>query len=91
MTKKELYELGFENAITQLQEEGHNITNIDTLKDFAKNQIEEDNLFLAIHILECICEGDFANYFDYDYSMGALENATPINNIEDLEQYCEEE
>lgn len=90
MTKKELYELDFDEAIEKLQEENTNITTYETLKDFAIDNISYDNLFLAMHILEALNETQ-AEYYNYDYSMGTLETPTPIETLEDLEDFCEEE
>lgn len=88
MRKRELKKLTFEEAIEKLQEENNCITTIDVLKEFAIDNINNDNLFLAIHILQALQENE-AEYYSYDYSMGTLETPTPIENLEDLEDYCE--
>ena len=89
MKIKELHNLDFEQAINILIDEKDTITISDTLKDFAIKNINEDNLFLAVHILEALNDSP-AYYFDYDYCMGTLEKPTPLETLKDLENYCEE-
>lgn len=88
MTKRELYELGFEKAIVQLIDGDNNITTYETLKQFIINNIEQDRIFIARHVLSEIDE-DY-EYYDYDYTMGTLDKPTPITEIEQLEDYCNE-
>ena len=87
MTKQELNTLTFDEAIEKLQEENNCITTYNILKEFAINNIDNDNLFIAIHILQAI--QDEYEYYNYDYNMGTLETPTPITSLEDLEDYCE--
>lgn len=87
MTKQELNNLTFEEAIEKLQEENNCITTYNTLKEFAIDNINNDNLFIAIHILQSIQDED--EYYNYDYNMGTLETPTPIKSLEDLEDFCE--
>lgn len=89
MTIKELHKLTFDEAIEKLQEETNCITTIDTLKDFAVKNINEDNLFLSIDILQAI-ENNETNYYDYDYNLGIFDTPTPIKTLEDLEDFCEQ-
>ncbi len=88
MKIKELHKLTFDEAVEKLQEETNCITTIDTLKDFAIKNINEDNLFLSIHILQALQENS-TDYYNYDYCMGALDTPTPITNLKDLEDFCE--
>ena len=93
MTKKELYKLTFNEAIEILSKETNEITSYDVLKDFIKLQIDEDNIFLAYHIIKAIWEDETpfsSDYYSYDYSMGTLDKPVPIFQLEDLEQYCED-
>ena len=87
MTKKELNTLTFDEAIEKLEEENDCITTYNILKEFAIDNINNDNLFIAIHILQAI--QDESEYYNYDYNMGTLETPTPITSLEDLEDYCE--
>lgn len=88
MKIKDLKKLTFEEAIEKLQEENDCITTYNILKEFAIDNIKNDNLFIAIHILQAIQENE-ADYYNYDYSMGTLETPTPIKSLEDLEDFCE--
>lgn len=93
MTKTQLNELSFDDAIRILTEEVNTITTEDTLKDFVKFNIDNDNLYLAIHVLNSMDnDPDFGEvyYWDYDYSMGTLDRPSSIVNKEDLEIYLEE-
>ena len=89
MTINELNKLTFDEAVEKLQEETNCITTIDTLKDFAIKNINEDNLFLSIHILKALQENT-TDYYNYDYYIGTLDTPTPITNLKDLEDFCEE-
>lgn len=88
MKKRELKKLTFEEAIEKLEEENNCITTYSMLKEFAIDNINNDNLFISIHILQALEENE-AKYYSYDYSMGTLETPTPIESLEDLEDYCE--
>ena len=91
MTKKEWEELTLDEAIDWADfEYGVNeLTSEDSLIRFAKEKIDEDNLFLAIHILEAIYNSEEAynGYYLYDYSAGTTSTPTPITCKEDLEDY----
>lgn len=90
MTMKELYSKTFEEVIEELSEANENITSAISLKEYIKAIIDEDYLFLAIHLLNALWKSS-ADYYDYDYSMGTLETPTPLQSIADLENYCEED
>ena len=84
----ELKHLTFHEAVEKLMEEKDQITTYESLKGFSKHHIGEDNLYLAVHILNAIHE-NYAEYYDYDYSMGTLDTATALRNVQDLQDYCE--
>ena len=86
MTERQLKKLSFEDAIEKLSAENEQITTYEILKSFAIDNINNDNLFLAIHILQGINEKQ-ADYYSYDYSMGTLETPTAIETKEDLKDY----
>ena len=90
MTIKELHEMTFNRAAEALCEGDATITRYEDLKAFAKQKIDDDQLFLAIHILEAINK-DPGDFYSYDYCMGTLETPTALLTISDLEDYCEEE
>ena len=91
MTKEQLYNMDFDEAVECLYEERNDITSYDALIGYVKENIDNDNIGLAVHILQAIYEGDESIYYKYDYSMGRLETPTAITTIEDLEEFCEEE
>ena len=88
MTKKELYDLNFNEAAEKLCETHDCITTYETLNAFAIMHIENDSFNVAIHILEAL-RSNPADYYDYDYSMGTLETPTALSLHADLEDYCE--
>ena len=91
MTKKEWEELTLDEAIDWADFEYgvSELTSEDSLIRFAKEKIDEDNLFLAIHILEAIYNSEEAynGYYLYDYSLGTMSTPMPITCKEDLEGY----
>lgn len=89
MTKKELYDMNFNDAAEKLSETNDCITTYETLKSFAIMHVENDSFNVAIHILEALRSYP-ADYYDYDYSMGTLETPTALTLHVDLEDYCEE-
>jgi hypothetical protein len=64
--------------------------NIDELKEYAKKMIEEDNFYMALHIIDTLYElenqevGYPALYFIYDRSTGATTSPKPITSKSDL-------
>ena len=87
MKVKELYTMDFNEACEKLSEQTDLITTYESLKDYAIHMIQEDHLYLALHILEAIHSSP-ADYYDYDYSMGTLEDPTPLTLTFDLVDYC---
>lgn len=53
------------------------------LKNLAIDSIKDDEILVATHILNAL-NNDTANYYNYDVSMGALEDVTPITSKEDF-------
>ena len=92
--EKLVNEEGFDEAMAEFCAYSDYITTYDTLKDFIKEKIDEDNIMFALHLLKAIWEDDTigeTNYYRYDYSMGTLETPTPIHRIEDIEDLFKEE
>ena len=90
MTIAQLHSKNFNDAAQELSENDDRITTYETLKEFAKENIDNDRLFLSIHILKAIWDNP-ADFYDYDYCMGTLDTPTPLLLIKDLEEYCEQE
>ena len=53
------------------------------LKNLAIDNIKDDDILVATHILNAL-NNDPANYYNYDTSMGTLEDVTPITSKEDF-------
>jgi len=90
MTRKDFETKSLEELCVQLEDEGADITTYDTLKDFAKRNIDEDNFFLTQHICEALNEKQ-AEFYIYDYSMGTMETPTPIESKDDIEHLIDED
>lgn len=89
MNREQFETATFEEVVDWANENVGEFISYNTLKDFAVTMIEEDNIFLAIHVLEAMNEDD-ADYYLYDTSMGTLETPIPIDCKEDLEDFIEE-
>lgn len=89
MTKKEWEELTLEEAVDWALENIYELTFEDTLIEFAKRKIDDNNIYMALHILGAIYNSEEAynNYYLYDYSLGTLSTPKPITCKEDLEDY----
>ena len=87
MTKQQFEEMTIEELIEWAYENLNDITTEDILLDFAKHKIDDENIYLAIHVLQAEWNSgeSFDGYYIYDYSMGTLETPTPITCKEDLE------
>lgn len=83
MTREKLEEMSYDELINYCIDNLNCFTNYDDLKDYAIEQIEMENLNVAIHILECINEEN-TYYFIYDYSMGTLETPRAIYSEEEM-------
>jgi hypothetical protein len=79
MTLDELTDWAIENL--------DDITSEEILLEYAKKKIDEDSLFMALHILNAVYDSEesYNGYYLYDYNMGTLETPTPITCKEDLE------
>ena len=54
MTRTEFEEKSFEDVMSQLNEELDEITTLDSLKEFIKEKIDEDNFCIASHLCNAI-------------------------------------
>ena len=83
MTRAEFDNKSFEELI-ELAKEYSDVTDYETLKEFAKDKIDDDHFFLAEHVIKALKE-EQADYYIYDYSMGTLETPTAVTCKEDIE------
>lgn len=89
MTKAKFDEMTFEEVFDYVEENSlMDITTEDVLLEFAKTKIDDDNIPMALHILNAVYNNHYnTEYYKYDYSMGTLETPTPIVDKEDFEIY----
>lgn len=87
MTKAEYEAMSFEELMDWAYENLDDITTEETLISFAKSKLDDDNLGVALHVLNAIYESDCPedSYYRYDYSMGTLETPCLITEKEDIE------
>ena len=90
MKRKDFEEKSLNELCEMLMETGETITTYETLKDFAKHEIDDDNFFVAVHICEALNEKQ-ATYYFYDYCMGTLETPSAITSKDDLEHLIEDD
>lgn len=78
MSLDELIDWAYENI--------DDLTTEDMLLEFAKQKIDDDSIYMALHILNAVYESAEAcnGYYLYDYNMGTLETPTPVTCKEDL-------
>lgn len=89
MTREEYNEKSFDELMDFLDGERDDIHTYEDMKDFAKYQIDEENLYFAIHVLEGI-QKDPAEWYLYDYTMGTMDEIRGITCKEDVEDLIEE-
>lgn len=86
--EKLVKEEGFDEAIHSFYLENDDITNYDSLLQFAYDKLDNDEILFASHILDALIENDYWDgFWRYDYCMGTLEAPTPIRKIEDIEDF----
>jgi hypothetical protein len=87
MTRNEFETMELDELIEWAYENLDGITTDEMLLDYAKMKIDDNNLYMAIHILKAVynSEESYNGYYLYDYNMGTLETPTPITCRESLE------
>lgn len=92
--KKQLNKLTLDQLFIIAQELDNTFWTYEDLKDFAIDKIKDDYLAVAIHILR-VLDDYLEGFFNYDASMGTLENVTPFTKkrdfIEFLKNYDDED
>lgn len=86
--KKQLNKLTLEELFIIAQDLDSSFWAYEDLKDFAIDLIKDDNILLATHILNALND-ESTEYYNYDASMGTLEEVTPITSKEDFIAYLE--
>jgi hypothetical protein len=86
MTREYFDSMTFEELIEWANENLNDLTTEDVLIEFAKSKIDDDNIYMAIHILGAIHNNPYdTEYYLYDYCMGTLDTPTPVTCKEDFE------
>ncbi len=87
MTREQFEEMSLDEFMEWAYDNINDITSEDTLIEFAKAKLDDNNIGMALHVLNAIYDSDeaYGGYYRYDYSMGTLETPTPITCKEDLE------
>ena len=95
MTRAEFEEISFNELIELMYENLYEVTNEETLKEFAIDKLQDDNFGLALHIINAIYENPYnTEWYRYDYNMGTLQTPSPITDkegVEDLIDFGDEE
>ena len=88
MTREEFEIKSFNELMEILDETRDDITTYEMLKEFAKQKIDEDKFWFAIHILESL-QGDPAEWYQYDYTMGSMDRPCGLTCKDDIEHLYE--
>lgn len=91
MTKAEFENMTLDEVLDYVNENVNDLTTEEVLLMFAKEKIDDDNIYLAYHILKAIYGSgeSYCDYYLYDYSLGTLDTPTPVTCKEDLEDYID--
>lgn len=91
MTREKFDEMSFEDILEYVEENSLiDITTEDVLLEFVKTKIDDDNIPMALHILNAVYNNHYdTEHYQYDYCMGMLETPTPITDKEDLEEFLD--
>lgn len=95
MTRAEFENMSFEDLMEYAKKNLNEVTDEETLKQYASENLEDDNFSMVLHIIESIYNNPYnTEFYRYDYSMGIFETPTPItehSDIEDLIDFDDEE
>lgn len=90
MTRQDYENKSFEELMYDLDNDMDDIHSRETMIDMVKHEIDEDNLFVARHILDGI-DDEYAEWYQYDdRCMGTLQPITALKDKEDIEHLIEE-
>ena len=89
MTRQDYENKSFNELMYDLDNDMDDIHSRETMLDMAKYEIDNDNLFMARHILDGI-DNEYAEWYQYDRCMGTLQSITALKDKEDIEYLIEE-
>ena len=87
ITRKEFNEMSFAQAWDYCCKQSDCFTDRDTLRASAIQQVQIDNLSIALHLLNTLNNNPFVQY--WFYVDGTTCNLTPIYDKEDLEEFID--
>lgn len=86
MTRKDFEKMNFNELMNWAYENLCEISDGETLKEYAIKLLQNDNFELALHIINAIYENPSdTEWYEYDYSMGTLDIPIPITEKGDIE------
>lgn len=80
----DIKDMSFDEQCSYLCNYVNDVHTYDDMKDFIISNINSDDLYLALHVLEAITN-DNAEYYLYDMGMGTMETPSSINDEEDIQ------
>lgn len=89
MTRQDYENKSFEELMCDLEYNMNDIHSRESIIAMVKHEIDEDNLFVARHILDGI-DNEYAEWYQYDRCMGTLQSITALKDKEDVEHLIEE-
>lgn len=91
MTREEFDKMSFEELVDWAYDNMYNVHSEETLIELVKDELDENNFKMALHILQAIYNSDApeGSYYIYDRSMGTLEAPRLITYKADLEDYID--
>lgn len=87
--KKQLNKLTLEQLFIIAQELDNSFWAYEDLKNFVVDKIQDDDIFIATHILNALYNNE-AEYYNYDSTMGILDTVAPITTKEEFINYLED-
>ena len=86
MTEATYNEMSLDELLEWAYDNIDDLTTEDMLLEYVKQQIDNESIYMALHVLKAVYESEEAynGYYLYDYNMGALETPTPVTCKADL-------
>jgi hypothetical protein len=86
MTRERFEAMSFDELMEWAYENLDDVTDEETLKQFAMCKLEDDDFGMALHIINAIYDNPYSpEWYRYDYCMGRLQTPSPIADKEDIE------
>ena len=86
MTREQFVAMSFDDLMEWANENLDDITSEEILKQFAMENLEDDDFGMALHIINAIYNNPYnTEWYRYDYCMGRLQTPSPVTGKEDIE------